>query len=74
MGHDEALTVVNRVIRSLARERDRIGETGRGGDSPADLAKGLSAWAADDAYEQEVLELSESRYFFDMKRCRYADM
>ena len=39
-----------------------------------DFAKGLSAWGAGGAYELEVLELSDVRYYFDIKRCRYAEM
>lgn len=74
MGRDKALAVVNRVIKSLAQESGAELAKQLGGNSMADFARGLSAWAAGDAYEMEVLELSDTRYFFDIKRCRYADM
>jgi predicted ArsR family transcriptional regulator len=74
LGHDKTLSAVNRVIRSLARESGVRLAKQMGGNSLADFAKGLSAWAADDAYEMELLELSDSKYFFNIKRCRYADM
>ena len=74
LGRDKAIAVVNRVIKSLAQESgDQLAKQ-MGGNSMADFARGLSAWAAGDAYEMEVLELSETKYFFNMKRCRYADM
>lgn len=73
-GRDKALAVVNRVIRSLAQESGARLAKQMGGNSVADFAKGLNAWAAGDAYEMEVLELSDHKYFFIMKRCRYADM
>lgn len=73
-GRDKALAVVNRVIRSLAQESGAQLAIQMGGNSMSDFAKGLNAWAAGDAYEMEVLELSENKYFFNMKRCRYADM
>ena len=74
LGRDKAIAVVNRVIKSLAHESgDQLAKQ-MGGNSMADFARGLSAWAAGDAYEMEVLELSETNYFFNMKRCRYADI
>lgn len=73
-GRDKTLAVVNRVITSLARESGIQLAKQMDGNSPADFAKGLSAWAADDAYEMEVLELTDRKYFFNMKRCRYAEM
>ncbi len=73
-GRDKALAVVNRVIRSLAQESGAQLAIQMGGNSMADFAKGLNAWAAGDAYEMEVLELSDHNYFFIMKQCRYADM
>lgn len=74
LGRDKALAVVNRVVKSLAQESGAQLAKQMGGNSMADFARGLSAWAAGDAYEMEVLELSDTRYSFNMKRCRYADM
>lgn len=73
LGSKKALAVVRQVITSLAREAGGSLAKHMGSNSIADFAKGLSAWAVGDAYEMEVLELSENKYFFNMKRCRYAD-
>jgi predicted ArsR family transcriptional regulator len=74
LGRDRAIAVVNKTIKSLAQESgDQLAKQ-MGGNTMADFARGLSAWAAGGAYEMEVLELSETRYFFNIKRCRYAEM
>jgi predicted ArsR family transcriptional regulator len=74
LGRDRAIAVVNKTIKSLAQESgDQLAKQ-MGGNSMADFARGLSAWAAGDAYDMEVLELSGTRYFFNIKRCRYAEM
>jgi len=73
-GREKTLAVVNQVITSLARESGIQLAKRMEGNSPADFAKGLSSWAADDAYEMKVLELTDRKYFFNMKRCRYAEM
>ena len=74
LGHDKGIEVVNRVIRFLAQESGVQLAKQMGGNSMADFAKGLIFWAEGDALEMEVLELSDNKYFFNMKRCRYADM
>jgi hypothetical protein len=74
LGRDKAIAVVNRVIKSLAQESGHQLAKQMGRNSMADFARGLSACEAGDAYEMEVLELSETRYFFNMICCRYADM
>jgi len=74
VGGDAALKVVGRVIRSLAQEGGLKLAEQMGGNSIADFARGLSAWGQGGAYELEVLELSDVRYCFDIRRCRYAEM
>jgi predicted ArsR family transcriptional regulator len=74
LGRDRAIRVVRKVIESLARKSGRELAQKIGGTSTADFAKGLEAWAAGDSYEMEVLELNDTRYFFNITRCRYADM
>lgn len=73
LGSKKALKVVRRVIESLALETGGSLAKQIGGNSISDLANGLSAWAVGDAYEMEVLELSDNKYFFNIMRCRYAD-
>ena len=74
IGRDAALKVVKQVINSLAHESGLKLAEQMGGTSIADFARGLDAWGAGGAYELEVLELSDVRYCFDIKRCRYAEM
>ncbi len=74
LGKDKALKVVSRVIKSLARESGEQLARQMGGNTIADFARGLSAWGAGGAYEMQELQLTETRYDFDIKRCRYAEM
>jgi hypothetical protein len=74
IGRDKALAVVSRVIKSLARESGAHLAKQLGGNSIADLVRGTNAWRAGDALKKEVLEVSETTYYYDMVRCRYADM
>jgi hypothetical protein len=74
LGRDKALTVVSRVIKSLARENGEQMARQMGGNSIADFARGLSAWGTGGAYEMQELELTHTKYDFDIKRCRYAEM
>ena len=74
LGRDKAVAVVNRVINSLARESGEQLARQMGGNSMADFARGLSAWGAGGAYEMQELELTDTKYDFDIKRCRYAEM
>ncbi|MGA2958342.1 MAG: LL-diaminopimelate aminotransferase [Thermodesulfobacteriota bacterium] len=73
-GPKKALTVVRQVIESLARETGGSLAKQMEGNSIADLARGLSAWAAGDSNEMDVLEFSSNKYVFNVKRCRDADV
>ena len=68
IGRNAALKVVEQVINSLAHESGLKLAEQMGGTSIADFARGLDAWGAGGAYELEVLELSDVRYCFDIKR------
>ena len=72
---DKALIVVKRVIEPLARESGNQLAIQVGGNSMHDFAKGMKTyWESGGAYEKEDLELSETKYDFNIKRCRYAEM
>ena len=72
---DKALIVVKRVIEPLARESGNQLAIQVGGNSMHDFAKGMKTyWESGGAYEKEELELSETKYDFNIKRCRYAEM
>jgi fumarate reductase iron-sulfur subunit len=73
-GVDKTLAVVKPVIEKLAKESGAYAAEMAGGNSVADFAKAMSAWAAGGAYEQVVLKQTETQFDFDVKRCRYAEM
>lgn len=75
LGSDKSLKVVKRVIEPLARESGNQLARQVGGNSMRDFAKGMKTyWESGGAYEKEELELSETKYDFNIKRCRYAEM
>jgi fumarate reductase iron-sulfur subunit len=74
IGEEKALVVVRSVIGKLARQSGTDLAKALGGNTMADLARGLTAWAKGDAYEMEVIALSESEYAYNITRCRYAEM
>jgi len=73
-GVDKTLAVVKPVIEKLAKESGAQAAEMVGGNSLADFARAMSAWSADDAYEQVILKQTETQFDFDVKRCRYAEM
>ena len=74
-GKERALSVVKGVIKSLAEESGEQLAKQLGGNSVRDFANGLSRfWETGGAYEKEELELSDAKYDFNIKRCRYAEM
>jgi fumarate reductase iron-sulfur subunit len=75
LGSDKALMVVKRVIEPLAWESGNQLAIQMGGNSMHDFAKGMKTyWESGGAYEKEELELSETKYDFNVKLCRYAEM
>jgi len=74
VGREKALATVRTVIKSLAFESGVQLAKQMGGNSMACLAKGFRAWGAGRAYEMEQLELSETRFEFNIKKCKYAEM
>jgi hypothetical protein len=75
LGRDKTLMIVKRVIDPLARESGNQLAKLVGGNSMFDFAKGMKTyWESGGAYEKEELELSETKYDFNIKRCRYAEM
>lgn len=74
LGEDKALAVVRSVIGKLARQSGMDLAKALGGNTMADLARGLTAWAKGDAYEMEGITLSAAEYVYNITRCRYAEM
>lgn len=74
IGEDKALALVRSVIGKLARQTGMDLAKALGGNTMADLARGLTAWAKGDAYEMEGITLSATEYAYNITRCRYAEM
>ncbi len=74
LGKERTLKIISPIIESLAREAGvqlaRIME----GTSLSHFVRSLSFWTREDALQIEVLEESEKRFFFNVRRCRYAEM
>ena len=74
VGRERALTLVRNVIKLLAFESGQRLAKQMGGNSLATFAEGFNAWGAGGAYEMEQVELSDTKYEFNIKRCQYAEM
>jgi hypothetical protein len=74
IGQDRTLAIVRTVIESLALESGEQLAKRMGGNSMACFVKGFNAFRQGGAYEMEQLELSETRFEFNITRCRYAEM
>jgi hypothetical protein len=73
-GQERVLELVRNVIIQTARHQgEQIAENG-GGNSLAHFIAALEDWKKDDAMQIDVLEQNEERFFFNVQRCRYADL
>jgi len=73
-GKDKVLKIVSRLIKSVARESGAELAQKLGNNTMGDFAEGLSAWKAGGGLEIEELELTQTKYNFDVIRCRFVDM
>ena len=71
-GSQRVLEVVREVILTIAREQGA--ELAKSGSTMVCFAASLENWKKDDAMLIDVLEENESRFFFNVRRCRYAEM
>lgn len=74
LGEEKASAVVRRVVGNLALQSGENLAKALGGNTMNDLARGLVAWAKGDAYEMDVISLTETEYVYNITRCRYAEM
>lgn len=73
-GTGDVLEVVKKTIIRIGREQGEQLADLMGGRSLECFAESLSYWIQDDALEIEILEKSETEFFFNVNRCRYAEM
>ena len=73
-GTDRVHAVLRNVIVEIARSQGAAMAARCDGNSPEDLAETLDAWKADGALELDVLEQDEHHLYYNVTRCRYAEM
>ena len=73
-GKEQTVKLVDPVIRELAREGGVQLAKALGGNTIGHFGKGLSAWTREDALRLDVKEQTETKFAFNVTRCRYAEM
>ena len=73
-GRDQVLSVVQRTIIKIAREQGADLSKQMGGNTLQNFTETLQFWTRDDALTIEVIEESEDVLFFNVTRCRYAEL
>jgi hypothetical protein len=73
-GRERVLEIARQVVVDVARQQGALLAQSGSGDGLLQFAASWDAWKMDDALQLEVLESSETRYSFNVTRCRYAEM
>jgi hypothetical protein len=75
VGEEKAAKILDAAIRkaAIAEGREFAAKAPGGKTSMADFIKLYENWTADGALEMKVLEASDTRFDFDITRCRYAE-
>lgn len=71
---ERVLAIVSETIINIARTQGAERATAMGNDSLTAFAQSAGDWRKGNALEIEVLEQNETRYDFNVTRCRYAEM
>jgi len=74
LGRSKALSIAMEVIEKLSRDKGRKAAREKGSQSLKDLAQIMKSWSGNGLLEEEIIEESETRYFFNVIRCRYAEV
>ena len=74
IGLERATQVARRVITDIAREQGAAMARKIGANGLRDFADNKEPWTRNGALEIDVIEKSESKYSFNVTRCRYAEM
>jgi predicted ArsR family transcriptional regulator len=71
---DKVLDVIRETIAEIATDQGAELADRMGGNSLQPFADSLQYWTKDNALEIEVIEQTEKAFFFNVTRCRYADL
>jgi len=75
IGEDKAAEILDTAIRNAAiAEGQYFAEKAASQTSMRDFISPYDLWTADGALEIDVLEASETRFDFNVIRCRYAEL
>jgi predicted ArsR family transcriptional regulator len=73
-GRDRVVAILKETIVRIAREQGAALAAQQGGNALNQFADATAAWIKNDALTIEVMDASETRYDFNVTRCRYAEM
>ena len=73
-GRQRVLDVARRVVIDIARQQGKALVEAAGGSDLPHFAASLENWKKGGALEMEMLEQNETRFSFNVRRCRYAEM
>jgi hypothetical protein len=73
-GRERVMAIAKRVIVEIAREQGQALARQLGGNTLPHFRQGKEPWVKGEALTTEVLSATETTYYFNVTRCRYADM
>ena len=73
-GVEKAMSRAREVVEGLAYEAGCKAAEEPGSNSLSDLASLMKSWSEGGLLVEDVLEKTESTYFFNVTRCRYAEL
>ncbi|MCG8688300.1 MAG: L-2-amino-thiazoline-4-carboxylic acid hydrolase [Desulfobacterales bacterium] len=73
-GRQAVVDIVRGTIEGIAKDQGKALAEFMGGDTAQDFQAALEFWTTDNALEIEVKKADENELFFDVTRCKYAEM
>ena len=73
-GRERVLEVARGTIVDIARRQGTQLADNLGGGTLEHLAAALESWQAGDAMQMDILEQTDIKFSFNVRRCRYAEM
>jgi hypothetical protein len=73
-GHDKVLHIVRETITQIAADQGAELAEHMRGNTLEHFADSLQYWTRDNALEIEVIEQTEEAFWFNVTRCRYAEL
>lgn len=73
-GQDRVMQIARQTIVQIAQEQGAALSQEMGGNSLAHFEQSLENWKKDEAMQIEVLQQDEQHFYFNVHRCRYAEM